>query len=394
MSDIEQKNLSIAVNHKYFTSSFINFISFVKSKSNEIKLNELDLSEKANERIHRNHTKLRSVCDVLINGFKEDSDDFDQGRVIKKVYKVLTQNLDKLYPEFDKSLFTMKNEKKEIITIISGLDIGLISNMITDEDKNNVWGNMCLMYVASVGMISTINSHKKEGRVSEFVPKLKEKLLELGILDEESKLFNGYIGLSNNEEYNIKNMFESVGNLKAPTGPSMEDMFKLSGIDKLVNMDQLNEQLKNINQDDISEATDSITKLLNSEGDSDVAETCKTLIEGIVNDLHENPGGGIQSMFQTAKSVTEKLGSKLDKNKMKKTAAQVSTFMENGEANLKNLKDEHGNPIGDKLMESLQGPLKMISQMQNGKGVNMSDFAGLAQSLGSLMNNKDMFGKK
>jgi hypothetical protein len=79
---------------------------------------------------------------------------------------------------------------------------------------------------------------------------------------------------------------------------------------------------------------------------------------------------------------------------MKKTAAQVSTFMENGEANLKNLKDEHGNPIGDKLMESLQGPLKMISQMQNGKGVNMSDFAGLAQSLGSLMNNKDMFGKK
>ena len=373
MSESEKKNLSIAINHKYFTTSFIDFLAYTKSKSNE-HVNKLN----------KNHLKLRSVCDDLTVGFGEDNKEFDQGRIIKKVYKVLTQNLDKIYPEPDKSIFTMKNTKNEIVTIIPGLDIGLVANMFGVEDVNKVWGNIYLMYISSVGMISTINTHKKDERLSSVIPKLKEKIISMGLLSEESKLFDSYIGTTN-DEYNVKNMFEAVGDFKAPSGPSMEDMFKLAGMDKLVNIDQLNDQLKNIKQDDILEATNSITKLLGAEGDNDIAETCKTLVEGIVNDLRENPSGGIQNMFETAKAVTEKVGSKIDKNKMKKTASQVSNFLKNGEDNLKNLKDEKGNPLGGDLMKSLEGPLKMVAQMQEGKQFNMADFAGLAKQLSSMM---------
>jgi hypothetical protein len=387
MSESEQKNLSIAINHKYFTSSFIDFLNFIKTKSCEIDFDKLDLSLKINQRLHKNHTKFRLVCDDLIFGFREDNDDFDQGRIIKKIYKTLTQNLNKLYPDVDISLFKMKNEKNEIITIIPGLDIGLVSSCFSSDDFNKVWGNIYLMYISSVGMVSTINSHKKESNVSTIVPKLKQKIIDMGILTEESKLFNSYIGTTNNKEYNVSNMFENVGKIKEPTGPSMDDMLKMTGVDKILNVDVLNEQLKNIKQDDIVEATNSITKLLGADGDSDVSETCKTLVEGIVNDLRANPSGGIQSMFETAKSVTEKIGSKIDKNKMKKTASQVSNFMKNGESNLKNLKDESGNPIGDKLMASLEGPLKMITSMQDGKTPNMSDYAGLAKQLSAMMGN-------
>lgn len=362
----DQRNLTVAINHKHFTISLIEVLDIINKKSEEVQLEQLDLTVKQNLRLHKNHTKLRAVCKDLKRGFSsEEENDFDQGRIIKKIYKVLTQHLDKLYPEPTIELFSLKNEKKEIVTIIPGLDISVVAKDFNDTELTALWGHLYMLFISAVGMISSINGHKKEGKVWEILPKLREKVTKMG-LTKDGKMFNPFIGLmQENGEYNVETMFENVDELKT-TGPSVEDVFKLTGVDKLVDVNQLNDQLKNVKQEDIDEATRNITKLLGAENDSDINEVCGSLVEGIVEDLKSNKDGGLKSMFDTAKAVTEKIGSKLDRNKMQKTALQLSDFLKNGENNLKNMRDDKGNPIGEKIMKSLELPLKLAQSMEGG----------------------------
>jgi hypothetical protein len=86
-------------------------------------------------------------------------------------------------------------------------------------------------------------------------------------------------------------------------------------------------------------------------------------------------------MIQTAKSVTDKIRTSIDPNKMKKTAGQLSSFLQNSEAKIKDMKDEKGNPIGSQLMETLEAPLKMAQ----GGSINP---ATIAKMLGSMMGKK------
>lgn len=392
-NQMEQKNLNIAINHKHFTISLIEILELIIKKSEVINLDKLNMTLKQNVRLYKSHMKLRSVCNDLKKGFSTERTEFDQGRIIKKIYKVFTQYLDKLYPDTNISLFSLKNEKGEIITMIPGLDISVVAKDFDEKELDTLWGHFYMLYISSVGMISSINNHKKEGKIWEIMPKLLEKVTKMGLITE-GKMFNPYIGLiQDSEEYNVDTMFENVDEIKTPTGPSLEDvfkltgvdkLFKLTGIDKLVDINQLNEQLQNVKQEEIYEATRNITKLLGAENDSDITDICGTLVQGIVEDLKANPNGGIKSMFETAKSVTEKLGATLDKNKMKKTALQLSEFLKNGENNLKNMKDDKGNPIGEKIMKSLEIPLKLAQSMDMEKP-NVSKYQEIMKHVNSTI---------
>lgn len=386
------KKIEIQVHHKYFTTSLTEILNLLLKQSHEIDFDKLDVSVKQNVKVIKNHTKLRSVCNDLKKGFMSNEQcEFDQGRIIKKIYRVLTQNLDKLYPDPDKSLFTLKNDKGETVTLIPGLDMGLVTGSLNEENTTMLWGHIYMLYVSSVAMISAINNHKKEGKVWEIIPKIKEKVTKMGMF---GKSFNPFVGLmQETTEYNVKTMFEKVDDLKAPAGPSMEDIFKMTGVDKLVDVNQLGDQLKNVKQEDIDEATSSIAKLLGAEYDNDVKEVCGTLVEGIVNDLKANPDGGLKSMFDTAKSVTEKLGPKIDKGKMKKTASKLTHFLKNGESNLKNMKDDKGNPIGEKIMESLKIPLKLAETMEGKRQPELADYKALMEQVSNAVATVDGKGK-
>ena len=183
--------------------------------------------------------------------------------------------------------------------------------------------------------------------------------------------------------YDVDTMFKNVDSIQAPTGDLMENLFDMSGIEKLVDINQLNEQLKNVKQEDIDEATKSITKMLGAEDDNDVAEVCERLVGGIVEDLKENADKGIQGMLETAKKVSQTVGQQIDRTKMGKTVDKLANFMKDGESNLKNLTDKKGNPIGEQLMESLKGPLEMAQKMSKNKN-GMPDFSNMAALLSQV----------
>lgn len=384
------RELKIITHHKYFTASFIEILNIIQNKSQEIQLEKLDITDKTNMKLFKGHTKLRSVCDDLKSGFLNDNE-YDQGRIIKKIYKVLTQQMDKFYPNPSKELFVQKNQEGAIITIIPGLDVSLVINMMNDQEMNNLWDYMYVMYISAVSLISLTNEHKK-GKVFEIIPQMRERVVKSGVLHRGDKMMNPFFGLmseASESAYNVETMFSSVDEMQSPNGDMMDELLKMSGVEKLVDVEQLNSQLKNVKQEDIDEATRSITKLLGAEGDKDVTEVCNTLVGGIVEDLKENSNKGVQGMFETAKKVSEKYGKNIARDKMGKTVDKLASFMKDGENNLKNMKDEKGNPIGEKIMSSLKGPLEMAQQFEKGANgmPNFANMASLFQQVSGAVNN-------
>jgi hypothetical protein len=376
------KNMLVSIHQKYFAVSLIEIIGMIEKKSLETDIATLDMSVKTNAKLHRNHSRLRICCDSLRTGFSGNDGDggYDQGRIIKKIYKTLTNNLNKLDPnpstvdpEPSIDLFLLKNENGETVTIIPGLDIGLIISSFTDDEKNILWNHIYMMYISSITMISANNNHT-DNRIHIILPRLKDRIVKSGLtIGKDRNAFNPFIGLSKMEEsgdYDVTKMYTNVGDLAPGSemgGMSMEDIFKLTGVDKMIDIDQLNDQLKNCKQEDINDATDNITKLLGAEHDSDVKDVCHTLVSEIVSDLKIN---GLTSMFDTAKSVTDRVGKTLDQSKMKKTANQLSDFMSNGEEKLRGMTNEKGENIGQQIFDKLKLPLQFAKSFGMGPKKN------------------------
>lgn len=358
------QSLEILANHKYFVTGVISLIELVLSKSNEME------TKGFTEKDRLSHERLRTTCKTVLEGYKYGIENentkedvaVDQGKIIKKVYNVLKNCITEL-KEKNLALLTKRNSEGRIITIIPGVDLGLIIASLTETDTSQLWQYLYMMYISSCKMILMINKHKQKGEVWDAVCLFERELAGTGIL-VAGKAFNPYIGVgggSDTADFSVDTMFDGVDKIK-PVDPN-SGMLEMIGIDKMIDIDKLSDQLKNISQEDIDIATKNIADLLGASNDSDVKDVCSTLVQNIVKDLKEN---GLSNMFTTAESVTQKLGNQIDISKMKKTASMVGNFMKNSDDKLKNLKDDKGNPIGPNILKQLSMPLQLAKMMGAG----------------------------
>jgi hypothetical protein len=132
------------------------------------------------------------------------------------------------------------------------------------------------------------------------------------------------------------------------------------GVDKMFDEKKLNEELKEIGDKQINEATEKIVGLLGASNNPEVKDVCNILIQDIVNNFKEN---GISNIGDTLKKVAENAKKNIEISKMKKTAESMKFFMANSQNNMKDMKDANGNPIGQQMMNSMAIPLNMMNFM-------------------------------
>jgi hypothetical protein len=374
-------NLEIIINHTAFVSSINVFMNLILNKSIE----KVNLETETNKKITDSHNKLRIACHKILEGFntKEKNSNFDQAKVIKKIYKTLVQNIDLIIGTENKdknvfrdgklketsyipdsNIFRIKNNENQIVTIIPGLDINLVYNFFDDNELELLWNHFYIIFVSSVKMITKINQYQKTGKLWDLLPIFEERITLYNIKTGSDKyLFNPYVGFESDGNIDVESMYANNNINKSDITMNPENLLGTLGIEKLIDMKEVNEQIKNLDDEDIKDTTRNITKMLGAEQDSDINDICETLVSGIVDDLQKN---GLKNMFETAQNVKNLLGNKLDSNKMKKTGLQLSSFMENAKSEFENMKDEKGNPIGKDIFKTLEGPLNMMKFM-NGK---------------------------
>ena len=90
------------------------------------------------------------------------------------------------------------------------------------------------------------------------------------------------------------------------------------------------EELKKLNDNDIDDSAEMISKILGGENDSDIRETYRTIIETFINQLKASPDGeiGLKNIFEITNSVVSSIDYSVDSAKIKKTITTVSNTLD------------------------------------------------------------------
>lgn len=329
------------------------FVSCVLHIVEDMKKISIDKAEKILPEKKASHENMRKTCDDVINQYKNENTDMDQAKVIKKVYKVLTQ-----YIEFLKNrnvnLFEIRTPEGKIMTIIPGLNINLNIILMDDKELDNLWSNIETMFVTCVKMVYLITDESKHlPDVLELVNLLEKNALK--------KLQNNFFMGLNTEDENIVNMDQLMSSdIIIPGTEANTGILGRFGIDKLMDTENLANEIKKFDDNDINETISTLTSMLGN--DSDIKDVCSTMVKSVLEDIKLN---GIENMFNIAERVSGKIGNNIDPEKMAKTANGMNDLLKNNNSQLNNLKDDKGNPIGGEFFKQFQNTLNMANLFKN-----------------------------
>ena len=223
------ENFEFVVNHRHFVASVVSVLEQINDKS--VQISESGLT--------KHHERLQNACGKILNNYRNDTESFEEGKIIKKVYKTMRDNITYLM-EKNGALFTVKDPENRIITIIPGIDIGLIYKHFDDDDKVKFWQYIHLMFISSAKMIHNVNDKNKLSDKNKIIIDnieiLERDLTKTG-LTVKGMLFNPFIGLGSvdSSKYGFNELYSGDVPQKSMTGglPSLDiNMFYLNLVSK------------------------------------------------------------------------------------------------------------------------------------------------------------------
>ena len=356
-----QDNKELVVQIQRFTASSIGMLNLLRNVCNSRLTNDSEISQKEKNLT----TKFLTSSQKFITDIKQNTDDFNSTRFVKKAYTALrTVDGCNYLKAKDAKLFSMRDDNKRIVTVISGIDLRIGYRLLNEQQLEQFWQYIYLFSSSVYNMIKQANIIKFNNQihVNETLQYIESELTKTGVIFN-NMIFNPFIGVGESkEQYSVNEMFTGK-ELPKEHKMSIDNVLNMLGVDKMLDEHKLDEQLKDIGQEQVNEATEKIASLLGAENNTEIKEVCETLIQDIVVNLREN---GIGNIGETLQKVAQNARGKIDISKMQKTAESMKNFMANSQERVKELKDENGNPIGEELLNNLSMPMNMLNSMNFG----------------------------
>jgi hypothetical protein len=381
---------NMQIHHDTFIASLMLLLNLIKEKSPSKEVCGRDMQSDAKKLLDAFDTKK---IDVI-----------GEGNFIKKAYFVLSSNV-QLLKYKDEKLFQIKDlkgGKQVLVTIIPGIDLNRLWPHVKEHHKA-MWRYLSFMYVSSVRMINMVNETALSPSDVEMISYFESDLATGENLITEfwntfpnttvlvKEQFNPYVGVGvNSQEYGVDQMFSGPKLLADQAAPGVSSMAKMLGIDKMINMDDLSNQLKNISKKDIDDATANIKTLLGNDIDQGTTNMIADMLNDITDELkNENvaKGDALDNIVKIAESVAQKMMPKIDKNQIDMKKVWNST---------KNLADNYKDKDGKPMFAGNSNPLAMLtgfmdSQMKMGK--SKQDKVSKAKNDDAMQQCQDMLAK-
>ncbi len=269
------------------------------------------------------YTKLDGVKDML-----SKFNVLTQSKVIAHFVKK-TKNLSQQIKNKDASIFSTK------FNIFPGIDMNLVWNKLDNLNKEKIWIYLHLLFITSTKTMLATASTMSTGPVCSTEATSDNTASETTASSDvlSSDNFNPFIGIKtgkNNANYNINDLYSGPKVLPGQETTSVSG-FDLSsftqgiGIEKYI--DELSDQLKNINKNDIDTALNQIKTHLGTSLDEKTSGVISNIITDISDELKNSDlskGNVIQNLSGIAMNVAQRLTPKLQSSDLDKDQMQKS----------------------------------------------------------------------
>jgi hypothetical protein len=241
------------------------------------------------------------------------------------------------------------------MTLIPGLNVNLIVPFLNDEQKTELWENVESMFVTSVKMVYLMTDESRHSKdILELVADFEKRIVK----KFQNNFFMGLNAKEGGE--NAVSMDQLMSNdIVIPGTEAKSGILGNLGVDKLMDVNNLTNEIKKFDENDINDTISTLTSMLGN--DNDIKDVCSTMVKSVLDDIKTN---GIENMFSIAERVSSKIGNKIDPEKMAKTASGMNNLIKNNGDKLKEMKDENGNPIGEDFLKQFEGTFNMAKMFQ------------------------------
>jgi hypothetical protein len=266
------------------------------------------------------------------------------GNIVRKIYTISTANLGLLVAH-DMKLFQIK-EKKDgrnvIITMIPGINIGEAYEYF--NDNSDFWKCIENIFYASVKLLDCINSDymndeiksitdkiEKTVNINNTIVELRKKVPDTQLVTKED--FNPFIGVGETtNNYSVNDMLSGPKTLnqndKSSSGMGgIGSIASMMGDDKMLNLDKLTDELKNIDKKQIDDATVQIKNMMGGNVDENTSEMLNLALQSVTEQLKKtdlSSGNPLENIFKIADTVAQQIAPKIDKTKIDKNTVMNS----------------------------------------------------------------------
>lgn len=195
--------------------------------------------------------------------------------------------------------------------------------------------------------------------------------------------FNPFIGVGENKEnYGVNDLLSGPKLLPDQTSPGIDGVTKLLGIDKILNLEDLSKQLKNITKEQIDQAKNSIRSLL-----GDVDENTSEMIDLMLNDITDelkkediSKGHPINNLVKIAECVAHRMMPKIDPKKVDMNKVWNST---------KNIASKCYDKDGKPIFDGPNNPLSIVTTLMEKQMNQMQQKTMQTKQSGNVMTEEE-----
>ena len=295
--------------------------------------------------------------------------DLDFAKVIFRTYHLLKDNNVKIRNK-DETLFNNP------FIVLPDVDVSQSWSKLIKGQKNKLFTYLTILLIETdilfnqLGQETSNTPSKKLNTEPEAIIKLTENTTgEITIVvkaeDNKNSEFNPYVGVgeNNNQQYSVDEMFSSLANMEDEEttvgGIGLESIVKMIGLNKIVDFNELTNQLKNMKKEDIENATNDIKKMLGDKVDAKTTTLITDLLTNISEEMKSSDmtkGDPFKHIIKIAESVAGKMKPQIEKGDL-----DVSQLGNSVQMFADNCKDKDGKP----MFEGTMNPFAMLSQFTN-----------------------------
>jgi hypothetical protein len=284
-------------------------------------------------------------------------DQLDMHKVILRYVGMMKEHEQHL-KDMDECVFS------EQLIVFPGINLTELWTKIPNEKKNKIFIYLHTLLVISDMMIQSISENEisqastetnNDSEVSPLLP-VSTKITSEVCNNLE---FNPYIGIGGEESnLSVNEMYSGKLPDEQIQKPGLSSLASMVGIDKMLNLSELTDQLKNMKKEDIDEATNSIKCLLgDDENTTNLVSDMLTNIQAELKKEDISSGNPLDNIVKIAESVASKMQPQMDEDGIDMSKLWQST---------QNLANQCSDDNGNNIFGNGMNPFDLINQMMGG----------------------------